>query len=75
LHFPNPSTGFNLPIFSTSWDLWLCSSAKLFKEPLRIYSEEVRLWTSFDVTICLKDFGSNPKLWTQVWQNVEAVFF
>eukprot|EP00435_Cladocopium_sp_Y103_P045130 s2840_g12.t2 len=41
-------------------------------EPLRIYSEEVRLWTSFDVTMCLKDFGSEPKLWTQVWQNIEV---
>ena len=42
------------------------------QEPLRIYSEEVRLWRSFDVTMCLKDFGSSPKLWTQVWQNIEV---
>ena len=38
----------------------------------RIYSEEARLWRSFDVTICLKDFGSNPKHWSQLWQNMEV---
>lgn len=56
--------------FDASTNIKLLS--KNVVEPLRIYSEEVRLWTSFDVTICLKDFGSNPKLWTQVWQNVEV---
>ncbi|CAK9015129.1 unnamed protein product [Durusdinium trenchii] len=40
-------------------------------EQLRLHAEEIRLWTSFDVTMCLTDFGTSPKAWAQVWQNLE----
>eukprot|EP00913_Durusdinium_trenchii_P007173 g6748.t1 len=34
-------------------------------EQLRLHAEEIRLWTSFDVTMCLTDFGTSPKAWAQ----------
>lgn len=40
-------------------------------EQARIHGEELRLWRSFDVTMCLHDFGSSPKVWAQIWQNIE----
>mmetsp|Transcript_55181 Transcript_55181/g.103444 ORF Transcript_55181/g.103444 Transcript_55181/m.103444 type:complete len:408 (-) Transcript_55181:18-1241(-) len=44
-------------------------------EHLRLYTDEVRLWTTFEVTMCLSaavDFESQPEAWAQVWKNVEA---
>jgi len=38
-----------------------------------IHSQQLDLWMSFDVTMCLsaaEDFGSNEQVWTQVWKNV-----
>ena len=44
-------------------------------EYLRLYSEEAKLWTTFDVTMCLSaaaDYGPKPEVWAQVWRNLEA---
>jgi len=38
-----------------------------------IHSQQLDLWMSFDVTMCLsaaEDFGSNEQVWAQVWKNV-----
>lgn len=56
--------------FDASTNIKLLS--KNVVEHVRLHSEELRLWTSFDVTMCLKDFGTDPKVWSRVWQNIEV---
>jgi hypothetical protein len=41
----------------------------------RVQAEHLALWRRFELVLCLSaadDFGTSPKTWAQVWQNIEA---
>ena len=56
--------------FDASTNIKLLS--KNMVEHLRLHAEEMRLWRSFDVTMCLTDFGTSLDAWAQVWKNLET---